>query len=462
MFNRRRTDISIPSRPTWRNYQSVLKRSAARKRRRHTALKYAAVLIVVLMGLYGIIGGLGGAACHHRPADGPAASHTGGRSGDHFRKRLDKHQVQSLLSSKLFVNLRQKSFDLNHGGRHLHVETSLDMPLQRYLLDRMDPSTSRYIGIVAMEPSTGRVLAMVGFDKNDSSNNPCVNSQFPAASVFKIVTAAAAIEKYHFNPDTPMTYNGRKYTLYKSQLKDKKNKWTRKITLRDSFAQSVNPVFGKIGALMLGKSVLEEYAQAFGFNRQIDFEIPLPPSSVTISDDPYQWAEIASGFNRETRISPLHGAMMAATILNQGRFVEPSIVDRIADQEGRIIYRGHPKAIKQAIKPEGARVMNRLMAETIKSGTCRKIFRGYRRDKILSRLNIGGKTGSIHNKNHDTRYDWFVGFAEEKNGTEKIVLSIVVAHEEYIGVRAGQYARMAIKHYFQNYFAEIEKQRAAG
>ena len=50
-----------------------------------------------------------------------------------------------------------------------------------------------------------------------------------------------------------------------------------------------------------------------------------------------------------------------------------------------------------------------------------------------------------------------VGFAEEKGGTAKIVVSAVVAHEKYIGTRASQYARMAMKQYFGNYFANKHK-----
>ncbi len=104
-----------------------------------------------------------------------------------------------------------------------------------------------------MDPKTGKVLSMVGFDKTDPSNNPCVDSRFPAASIFKIVTASAVVEKCGFQPGSKLSYNGRKHTLYKSQLKDRRNRYTNRITFRDSFAQSVNPVFGKIGAHYLGK-----------------------------------------------------------------------------------------------------------------------------------------------------------------------------------------------------------------
>ena len=70
---------------------------------------------------------------------------------------------------------------------------------------------------------------------------------------------------------------------------------------------------------------------------------------------------------------------------------------------------------------------------------------------ILSRLNIGGKSGSINSKTHEgRRFDWFVGYAEEKEGTRKIVLSIVVAHQNFIGTKANKYARMAIEKFFED------------
>ena len=128
-----------------------------------------------------------------------------------------------------------------------------------------------------------------------------------------------------------------------------------------------------------------------------------------------------------------------------------TVVDQIIDEKGEIIYRNRLVTINQAITPRASKVLNQLMAATIRSGTCRKAFRGYRRDKILSKLNIGGKTGSIDNKSHDARYDWFVGFAEQKDGPQKIAVSVIVAHEKYIGLRASYYARIAIKKYFLNY-----------
>ena len=70
----------------------------------------------------------------------------------------------------------------------------------------------------------------------------------------------------------------------------------------------------------------------------------------------------------------------------------------------------------------------------------------------MSRLEIGGKTGSISNQQRDLRFDWFVGFAQEKEGPAQLALAVMVAHEEYIGIRAAQYARMVIKAYFNDVF----------
>ena len=440
-------------RPGWREYQNNLKWTATKKRLINKTIKLFALVIAFLISGYGIFVGLGEKSFSHLIGHYFSSSHDKKiDSRLNYGKLIDKSNVRDLLKHISFVNLKNKSFDFFSDGRKFQIDTSLDIKLQCYLLKKLKLDTSRYIGIVGMDPATGKVLCMVGFDKTDPSNNPCVDSRFPAASIFKIVTASAVVEKCGFNPSSKLSYNGKKHTLYKSQLKDRTNKYTNRITFRESFAQSVNPVFGKIGALYLGKNTLEKYAEAFDFNKNIDFEIQIAPSSVYLSDEPYQWAEVACGFNNKTKISPLHGAMMASAIINQGSIMEPTVVDQIINEKGEIIYRNRLVTINQAITPRASKVLNQLMAATIRSGTCRKAFRGYRRDKILSKLNIGGKTGSIDNKSHDARYDWFVGFAEEKNGPQKIALSVIVAHEKYIGLRASYYARIAMRKYFHSYF----------
>ncbi len=436
---------------SWRNYQQKLKKTAAVKSAVRTSLKYLVGIFFLFLLAYKIMGGsLSVDLRTHQTVATALPSKLPDSIGD-GKLLLDKKAVQVLLNGHTLTNLNSKNFDWIHEGQRLNVETSLDPFLQGFIQPKIDRTNSRYIGIIVMNPLTGNILSMISFDKTNPSNNPTIN-QYPAASIFKIVTAAAAIEQCGFNQNTELLFNGNKHTLYKSQLKERVNKYTCRTTLQEAFAQSINPVFGKIGTHYLDGSALERYGIAFGFNQKIGFEIPLSLSRISLSEEPYHWAEIASGFNNDTTISPLHAALIGSAIINQGNLLEPTIIDKITNENGKIIYRSQITTVRQAMTPETSVIMNRLMEATIQSGTAKKSFRGYQRDKILSKLNIGGKTGSIDNKLHDARYDWFVGFAEEKDGPEKIVLSIFVAHEKYIGIRASQYARIITKEYFRNYF----------
>ena len=366
---------------------------------------------------------------------------------------LTRPEVRALLSAAPLLNLQQSSLNLPRDGETLTVRTTLDPQLQSALLQRLDLKNSRYVGIVVMDSQSGRVLAMVGHDRADASRNPCIDSRFPAASVFKIITAAAAVETCDLDSGSVLNYSGDKHTLYKSQIQAKSAKRANRTTLKESFAQSINPVFGRLGAHALGRDVIAAYAEAFGFNREIDFELPIRPSRIELSDDPFDLAEIASGFNRTTLISPLHGALMAAAVVNQGRPVEPTIVDEITTADGRSLYRGRTVLQKPVIDPATSRVLSELMQATVASGTARREFNKHADPKLFARLEIGGKTGSISDGTPDARYDWFVGYARESHGDARIVFAVVVAHEELIGTRAAAYAALAIKTYFRSHFA---------
>lgn len=373
-------------------------------------------------------------AAKHRPAPRPIA----------------KQDVQGLIAGMNFLNLTDTRVELRNGNACFTLQTTLDIDLQQALVSRLDRKNSRYIGIVAMEPTDGRVLAMAGYDKANPAGNPCLDNRFPAASIFKIITAAAAVEAGDLNAGDMLRFSGDKYTLYKSQINPKTPKNANTISLKDSFAQSVNPVFGKLGANLLGKDVIEAYAEAFGFNREIDFELPLRPSRIELAGGAFELAEVASGYNRTTRISPLHGAAMAAAIVNQGRWVEPTIVDWVSSETGQTIYQSQAVFRDQAIDRDTAKVLRQLMQATVQSGTAHKEFQKHHGDKVLSRLEIGGKTGSMGDGIGEAHYDWFVGYARELQGKRQMVVAVVVAHEGYIGTRAASYAVMAVKEYFQD------------
>lgn len=456
-----KSDIESHKRLNWREYQAQLKRQAHGKgllTRFGIAACSVGLLFLIIYGAIFGFRSLGSYLDSQTDAKGTPTSDasTADLPNDSI---LGKKDIQAWLTEETIFNLEEKVFQKQVDVRTYRIETSLNLSLQGRMLEKLRRSKSRYVGFIAMEPATGKVISLAGINKKKSGQNPCLDSSFPAASIFKIVTAVAAIEKCGFDPMTKFTFNGNKYTLYKSQLKDRVNRYTNTITLRDSFAQSVNPVFGKLGTRYLGREPLEKYGEAFGFNREIGFETYLPPSVLSVNETPYRWAEIASGFNRETTLSPLHGALIASTVLNQGRLQEPTIIETITDDTGNMIYNGQAAMITQAMTIRSSEILYQLMNRTVKAGTCRKAFRGSRKDRVLSKLNIGGKTGSIDNRSHDARIDWFVGFAEEKKGTEKLVVSVVVAHEKYIRTRAAEWAKYAFKQYFNDYFTEERHNR---
>lgn len=462
MFKRRPMLNRKPLRADRRVYQGSLIQTGNKKRLVLKWIKYAITIPILCALLYfAIIGFSNPIEALHRPKDQQSADSLQASRMREEANSIDKTDIRTSIDSGRLLNLTTRTLSFDHAGKKFTATTSIDTDLQEYLLSRMDWRSARYtplyLGIVVMDPASGRVLSMTGFDRDSKTDNPCITGEFPAASIFKIVTAAAAVEACDLKPDSKLTFNGGKYTLYKSQIKEKTNKYTNRILFKDSFAQSVNPVFGKLGALNLGKTILEKYALAFGFNREIEFEIPVAPSRVHLTDKPYQWAEIACGFNRDTTLSPLHGAMLASAIANNGILIEPSIFDRVFDDKGKAVYVNHPVIIHQAITAKTSALVMDMMQTTIKSGTCRKAFRGRKKDAVLARLAIGGKTGSIYNRQRDARFDWFVGFAADKQSSAQIAIAVVVGHGEYIGTRANHYARLAMKEYFGSYFSKSEK-----
>ena len=445
---------AIYQRMSWRDYQKSLNQTKnIHKRFRRILINIAGASMALL--IYFVLPRLmeNSHPPYHQTVDTSVEDSVAPK---HVPLSLEKINVRTLLDDQKLLNLTAETLQLTYNDQHYLIETSLDPVLQTTLIKSFDKVNSRYIGIVAMNPKTGRILAFAGFNKTKTDLNPCTTNKFPAASIFKIITAAAAAEKLGYSGDTQMKFNGQKHTLYKNQLKDRDNRYTNRISFRNSFAQSINPVFGKIGSLKLGKEALLKYGEAFGFNHQFNTEIKIAPSHLSVTEDAYQWAEVACGFNRDTTLSPIHAAIIASATLNGGQMIEPTIIDRVINASGQVVYNGSEPAYNHVISARASDMIEKMMETTVRSGTAHKTFRGYTRDEVLKRLVIGGKTGTIYNKAHDARFDWFVGFAKTKDLSEKMVISVVVAHEEYIGRRAGEYAWLAFKTHFQNYFAKKE------
>jgi len=335
------------------------------------------------------------------------------------------------------------------------VQYAFDPRLQDEMENLFRSYRPDFGAFVAIDATTGRVLSMVSFsEKNKLQDNLALRATFPSASIFKVVTAAAAIEKAKYSADTIISFNGSNHTLYKSNvLKTSHTRWTRSMTLREAFGKSVNTVFGKIGAT-LGPTELKLYADRFGFNRRIGADFPLQEGRAAIPNDPldhFELAESASGFTRDNTMSPLQGALIAAAIANDGRMMEPYVVQSVFTQDGAKIYSAEPAIAMQAVDEETALEIRELMKQTITRGTSRKAFHNFFKKKYAA-LDVGGKTGTLSGNDPKGKYDWFVGYAN--GGTHKVAFAALAINEKFWRVKASYLARKGMEIYFADKLGE--------
>lgn len=334
-------------------------------------------------------------------------------------------------------------------GLSYTLNTSFDREYQHWVEGRLRRSMALGGVVAAVDPGTGRVLALASYNQDPENPEAFFWKAYPAASVFKIVTAAAALELQVLEPESILDYTGRNHTLYRRDLKEKTYPWSNRITLRKAFAMSVNPVFGKIGMHSLGREALREYGAAFFFGQVLPTEIPFETSQLQVPEEPIGIAEIASGFNRRTRMTALHAAWLSALIVSDGAAPAPWLVERAYDGEGHELYRHEAAVPIRVLRPKTAKEMQRLMEATIQLGTCHKSFRGRRRDSRLRSVVFGGKTGNINNRTDTIKYDWFTGYAKSRSGDRQIALSVLMVHGRLLGHRANVMAYDLFKRYFR-------------
>jgi cell division protein FtsI/penicillin-binding protein 2 len=366
----------------------------------------------------------------------------------------EKYGKQDLPSLLRGLNLdgvtTMQRHPLNTGGMRLTVEVPIDTGLQKYILALLRRSLTYQAAVVVLKPKTGQILAMADYNKDPKGEreNLCLKADFPAASLFKIVSAAAAVEARGFTPGKTVVFRGMKHTLYNSQLRKTEGRYSRKTSFRKAFAGSINPVFGKIGIYDLGRKFMVEYADRFLFNQEIPFDLPVGVSRIRIPADDFGLAEIASGFNKRTRISPIHASLITAAVANHGVIIEPWLVRRIKDESGAVLYRARFSRLGRPIGEGTAKQLKILMKETVIYGTCRKAFLPLRRKKRFKNIELGAKTGTINDLNDRYKYDWVTAYALPKDESRGVCVTILAIHGKKLGIRAADMARYIIGRHF--------------
>ena len=272
-------------------------------------------------------------------------------------------------------------------------------------------------GIVVMDPYTGRVLALSGgFSFKKSEFNRATQALRQPGSAFKPFVYALALEN-NYTPtslilDAPIVLDqGEDLKMWKPENYGKK--FYGPSTLRTGLEKSRNLMTVRI-------------AQNLGIKKIVNFS-----KHLNIYDNPEELLSISLG-SAETTLLKLTSAYSA--FVNGGKLVNPILIDRIQDSEGKTIYNNSKRKCvncdqisylgedypiiennyKKAFSPQTAYQMTSILEGVVQRGTAKKLRN--------LKLNIAGKTGTT-NKNTDT---WFIGF------TSNLLIGVFVGSDSPI------------------------------
>lgn len=370
-----------------------------------------------------------------------------------FDKNILSHQIGMEIKRNEFPKTYQ--FVVEGDSISTKVQYSIEDSSQEYMNKLMGQYRPDYGAFVAVDATSGKILSMVSYSKlKPEIDNLALRATFPAASIFKVVTASAAIDLNKAEPDTVVPFNGAYHTLYKKNVHETKtNRWTRYMTLKDAFARSVNVFFGKLGLFYVGPEELNAYAEKFLFNRPIESDIPVQTGIAKIvADDPWSVVTAASGFTRENTMSPLQGAMIAAAVANDGVMMEPFLIDSLEDQKGDMLYKSEPRTLSVVMQPESAKELRELFRQTVRVGTSRKSFRKTIRRQLFDDIEFGGKTGSLTGNSPEGKCDWFVGYGRYRD--QRIAVAALTVNEKKWKVKSSTLANL----YLTRHFRELKEQ----
>ncbi len=356
----------------------------------------------------------------------------------------------NLMNTPNYIKRRMSSPQLFGNN----IMLSLDSRLQRAGYNALN---GRKGAVVILVPKTGEVLAMCsspGFSPEDADSdstwielagrdedapffNRAIQGLFPPGSVFKIITAAAALEKgiqpEYVSGAEGFIPSGSARPVHEHEWEEYSAKgkvWTGhgKMNMEKGFQKSSNVYFAKLSR-ELGKVNIFENAERFGFNTSIKWntasgslqewfnikESRFPDPDI-MSPEGLAWASI--GQNR-VLISPMHMALITAAIANGGNLMMPSI------ELGRF-----PKKYSRVCSKSTSEKLRKMMRLVVKKGT------GYRAN--VPGLEISGKTGTAENSS-DKPHSWFVSFAPYRS--PELVIVAVVENGGYGGYTAAKVIR---------------------
>jgi stage V sporulation protein D (sporulation-specific penicillin-binding protein) len=324
-----------------------------------------------------------------------------------------------------------------------NLVTTLDLGLQRLAEKNVERAAletrAQRATIIVMAVKTGEILALAQWPKFDPTLGGNSDQQLrriftvadtlPPGSIFKPITAAAALESGVITRDSIINDTGCMRVDGWSVCN-----WDHRalggVTIREVMAKSSNVGFGTLG-IRLGASRFYEFHRRFGLDRPTGIDLPgeavgswVPPGRATQIDLATQ------GFGQTLTVSPIQMLTAIAAIANDGKLMWPHLGSAVVDQSGQVVRRIEPRVVRQVISPENARFLQELMVGVVETGTGKNA-------RVPGYL-VGGKTGTatkvIDGKVATGRYiASFVGFAPYPDPQVAVLISVDEPQGAYYG-----------------------------
>jgi peptidoglycan glycosyltransferase len=353
---------------------------------------------------------------------------------------------------KAFKGAHDWPLTLDINKKKAKIEYAFNAQLDAYIRKLLKSYRSDYATVAVIDNESGEVLAAVGVEgkTNTVDNNLVLTSTHPSASLIKMVTSAELIQNAKITRDAEFSFRGRSTTLFKYQLDESRNtRWDKTQDFETAFAKSNNVIFGKSAIKYSNIEKLTKMAENFGFNQPFIQELDFIQSHYGTAYDDYRLAEIASGFNDETVISPIHGAMMASIMANNGIMKNPKVIAKITDAaSGETIWE-NTAIERRVLQPETTKEMREMMEMTVDGGTARKSF-GKMNTGYKNALLMGGKTGSITGGVPFGKRDWFAAYAipRDQERGQGISISVMNVNVKRWHVKSTMLAKNIIEYYY--------------
>jgi len=323
-----------------------------------------------------------------------------------------------------------------------HLELTIDETIQYIAEQALERAyikhNAKAATIIVLDVETGEVLALANRPTYDLDNvaksniesrtNRAIGYVYEPGSVFKIITAAAALgEEIFVESDKVFCENG-SYRIANHTLTDHRPHATK--TFSEVFMVSSNIGVVKI-AQKLGPNLVFKYGKRFRFGKRTGIDL-LGEVDGWLKD-PSQWSKTTIGaipIGYEVTVTPLQLVSAIASIANEGVYMRPFVVKYIKDNQGQIIKEFGPKRLDRVISPNTAGRIKNILVSVVEEGTGRRAR--------IKGIPAAGKTGTAR-KVIDGQYVQgkyyasFMGFAPADHPRLAAVVVVDQPHPSYFG-----------------------------